>query len=264
MTGENKKERVRAVVDRLCGGPVMNALAPPRSQLDISRPNIHDSKAEYLHERATVDKALTGIGDALEALIGNLSEDDNSQSKMFNRLTSVIDLGARHRTSGQQPKTASELIRLNAAQNSLSINGLKLLLDFRIELRERLVELQDQEAQFWSVKHRPANYYARAIALRLARLYASEFHKRPTYGTSRDGGHPSTDFCRALEEIFEILEIKASVKSTAKWAIDGLTEEDLHQRPPLTIGELRTAIGGGDPDNAILSLLGAMKKDPTK
>ena len=133
------------------------------------------------------------------------------------------------------------MIRKNKADTGLWHNSLWALSDLLFELDERHKELRDQEKQFWTVSHRAPNYYARAIALRLARLYAMEKGKRPTFGTARDGGHPSTDFGRALEEVFAVLEVRASVKGAAKWAIEQLTDDDL-KRPQLG-ALLRTSDG---------------------
>ena len=90
--------------------------------------------------------------------------------------------------------------------------------------------MKDQEELFWSTNHRPPNYYARTIALRLARYYARETQERPTVGTSGDGGHPSTAYTKALEEVFEELGIKATVRLPAKWAVNQITEDDLKPR----------------------------------
>ncbi len=97
--------------------------------------------------------------------------------------------------------------------------------------QERLNELKDQEIEFWSVSYRAPKSYARTIALRLARLYALHKRQKPPFGTARDGNHPSTDFGRALEEIFDILNIEATVRNPAEWAIDQLTEDEIN--PPV-------------------------------
>ncbi|MEO1028814.1 MAG: hypothetical protein AAFX02_07120 [Pseudomonadota bacterium] len=91
------------------------------------------------------------------------------------------------------------------------------------------------------MSHRAPDYYARAIALRLARLYASEVGERPTYGTSGETGEPSTGYTRALRDVFEILEIDAREKIYATWAVKHLNDDDLKTaRPPglATVGGL--------------------------
>ncbi|WP_424989907.1 hypothetical protein [Fluviibacterium sp. S390] len=259
MKDPSIEEQVASVVDRLLGRPVQNALAPAGATLDVSRPNIHDHKSEYLREKGAVDRALEGISGLLEAVLGDRSKKTPEHEAMFSRLRTVVDHGARRRLAVRRPDSTSELIRMNAIQDGLTINALQVLLDYRQELTQRLAELKVQERQFWAVKHRPANYFARAVALRLARLYAAEEGERPSYGTSRDGGHPSTEYCRALEEIYGILEIKASVKSAAKWAVNNLTDDDLKTNVSSSIGDLLTVVGGGNRENAYLTLEGAFR-----
>lgn len=74
--------------------------------------------------------------------------------------------------------------------------------------------------------------------MRFARLYARETSKRPTFGISSQGNHPSTEFGRALEQVFEILNIKANVRNAAVWAIDQLSEDDLRPPQNALLGEL--------------------------
>ena len=132
------------------------------------------------------------------------------------------------------------MIRKNAADAGLTYCLIFLLMDLIKDLNQRRQELENQGAAFWNLSGRAPNYYARTIALRFARVIARETGMKPTFGTARDGGHPSTEFGRALEQVFETLEIKASVRNAAKWAIDQLTEEDLKPEPKnyLTMGSL--------------------------
>ena len=93
------------------------------------------------------------------------------------------------------------------------------------------MDLKDHKEKFWKFKHRAPDYYARTIALRLAKLFAREVGQRPTFGTAAEGDYPSTAYGRALEEVFEILEIKQKVRTHAKWAIQQITEEDMNPPP---------------------------------
>jgi hypothetical protein len=94
----------------------------------------------------------------------------------------------------------------------------------------------------------------RAIALRLARLYAREKGERPTFGTARDGGHPSTNYGRALERIFEPLGIKDGVRRPAEWALAQLTDDDL--RPVSTIALLGGVFALGVRPDLLSEVLG--------
>jgi hypothetical protein len=245
-------------------GPSQNALRPV-PHLDVSRPNIHHSKKEFLRELAAVQAALDRASGALNAL---LPEDGDTEAEaMTMRIGRAIDDRARRSRSRLQVHDVTSLLRKNLADTGFYINALWALVDLSSDLQDRRNELKDQEKQYWAVNHRPANHYARAIALRLARLYAQEKGIRPTFGTARDGGHPSTDYGRALEQIFAALDIKGSVRNPAKWAIDQLTEEDVRPARSILGGLLGVSAGqrsSGEPRNALADIMGALEKGPEK
>lgn len=91
---------------------------------------------------------------------------------MLSRLRPVIDQKLR----GIAPKTGLndgfELIRKNVADLGGFTASALILLDLWTVLAERLHELKSQDEKFWDVSHRPPNYYARAIALRLAKVFS--------------------------------------------------------------------------------------------
>ena len=222
----------QALVERAPGNALRFLLVPA---LDTSRPNIHDSKAEFQAELEKVKGALSGLHAALAHLDRPAADDDLRQKAAYGRFQSAIDQSARKRVAGLKSTSAFQLIRKNKAEVGLLHSSVLALVDLSFALEERREELELQGKEFWSVKNRPPNYYARAIALRLARLYARARGKKPTFGTARDGGHPSTDFGRALEEVFSIIEIRANVRRAAEWAIAELTEDDLK---PLPMGSI--------------------------
>jgi hypothetical protein len=224
----DRHERIRDVVGRLLGLSPRNALAFIPA-LDISRPNIHDSKAEFLAELEIVSGTLSQLRRAFDAL-APFPEEDRPRMKIVDRLLVAVDQSARQRLAGLFPTSAAELLRKNNVEIGLYLSSLRMIADLISELEVRLRELRAQEKEFWTVKNRPPRYYARTIAQRLARIYASEKGEKPTSGVARDGGHPSTEFGRALEEVFAILEIKADVRRAAEWAIGELTADDLEPR----------------------------------
>lgn len=240
LSAEEKAARVAAVVDRLLGRSPQNALAGPVPGLDISKPNVHDSKAESDAEVARVNRALAGLRDAVDQLHpGARGKEGHEQSAVSADFRSFIDRSARRRVAGIEPESASDLIRRNNAQVGFFFSSLYCMLDLISALEDRLGELEGQRRLFWTVSSRPPHYFARALALRLARLYAREKGERPTVGKSRDGNYPSTDFGRALEEVFAIVGVDANFRNAAKWAVDELTEADLKKvfetRPALRI-----------------------------
>ncbi len=205
---------------------------------DTTKPNQHDSKAEFQRELDAVSGALTHLDAALDVLGSN--DEEGEHFAMLRRLAPIID----HKLRKAAPRTgladSTELTRKNVAEVGGYTTSYFIMLEFSLALTERYQELKDQEDKFWKLNHRAPDYYARAIALRLAKLFAQEVGERPTYGTAALGGHPSTSYARALEDVFDILEIKQKVRTHAKWAIQQITDEDL--APP--------------PKNALASLLG--------
>lgn len=233
--------RLHKIVDALLGRRSLNALARLDPPFNVSKPNLHDSKAEFQHEFEAVQRAFEGLDQVLQAFLGRETEEEAAKrSEMTKRVAAAVDASARRLVGELDADNITNMLRKNAMDRGLFWVSLSLALDLRSELYNRIKELRDQQRDFWSVPNRPPNYYARTVALRLARLYARETGNKPTFGLARDGGHPSTDFGRALEQVFDVLKIKAKVRRPAEWAISQLTEEDF--RPPLT-GDLGGLLG---------------------
>lgn len=230
MADPSIEERIQAVVDSLLGNEPPGDPLIPRPRLDISRPNIHDSKGEFQFELEAVRTAIGGLKSTMEALFAT-EDDEPLKKEMVSRLQAALDEKAVHDKRSSKPRSVFELIQNNAVETGFYSNSIIAVYELNRILEHRERELLDQEQEFWTVSHRPPKYYARSIALRLARLYAKKTGKKPTFGTAREGSYPSTDYGRALEQIFEILEIKADVKKAAEWALDQLTEDDLNPPP---------------------------------
>jgi len=261
MQEKSQEDQIDEVLDKLIGQS--NALSGkgllgsflPR--LDVSRPNIHDDKKEFLKEKNTVEAVVNKLDATFRLLLG--AKDDAAHSDMVVRLRAAIDAGGMKRLRGMSTESGRELALKNILETGLYYNSQLVILDTLSVYKERLKELKDQEIQFWSVSNRPPNYYARTIAVRLARLYAKEKGQKPTFGISREGNHPSTEFGRSLEQIFLILGIKASVRNAAVWAIDQLTEEDWS--PGYNALAMGSLLGAPNPNpsrltrNALLNVL---------
>jgi hypothetical protein len=240
---EFKDEQLRAVQDA-----VSELLAPWNAlrsmpALDVSKPNFHDSKAEFLRELEAVETVIGSLETALDALIPEDRKTDEGMNQMVWGILDAVDASARRTITVASPNTITDMIRKNKADTGYYIHALWTLVDFKEFLEDRRNELKDQERQYWSQKHRSPKHYPRAIALRLARLYAREKGERPTFGTARDGGHPSTNYGRALEKIFAALGIKNGVRRPAEWALAQLTDDDL--RPTPVTGLLGGLLGHG-------------------
>lgn len=192
---------------------------------DISQPNFHLSKAEFSAELQAVEKALKDAVSLVSFLAAPYREEDELKA-VATPVCNAINDHAWKAARAVHPKTPGELIQKNAGEMDLSLSTAVLLIDVHSGLISRFEQLKDHERTYWDVKGRAPNHYARAIALRFARLVAKHTGKRPTVGVSREGNFPSTDFGRALEEIFELLDINAVFRRHAQWAVAELTDDD--------------------------------------
>ncbi|MEP4194330.1 MAG: hypothetical protein ABJL99_01705 [Aliishimia sp.] len=214
------------VFEVLLERPVKNAFALYGAPIDVDKPNQHDSKPAFNRELNSVKESLAHTSGLLRQLIGDDADSKQIKARR-SELIARIDEVAYGRGEPKKTQNSFEILLLNARVAGFTTSCIYHLVTLEFALETRLRELRDQDAEFWSVSSRPPNYYARTISLRTARLYAKEKGVKPTLGTARDGGHPSTDFGRALESIFAVLGIKSNVRSPAKWAIGQLTDADL-------------------------------------
>ena len=238
MDSQDQTDRLHDVVNEMLGRSMTNALSRYTPPFDITKSNHHDSKSEFLAEKAAIERAIRGAEDVMAFFTGDDRTEDDAAKARQRGYRDRIDEQARKYRTDAPVKSALDVIRNAAVQSSQSVSTFVLLLDFKHQLEIRLQELDDQEKEFWTVSNRPPNHYARTIALRVARLYAKERQTKPTFGLSRDGGFPDTDFGRALEKIFQILGISIRPRGPAEWAIAQLTEVDLKPAPTGILGGL--------------------------
>lgn len=227
MDSPTKEQLIHQLCVALFGERPQNALRGYDPYLDISRPNFHDSKREFLLELETVEAVITHCEGIFERLI---QDGDKASDEHKAMVKSVSDAVNRHSSQSLAHKknlaTASDLAVRNIIDSGFYLNSIIVTFYMSDAYQRRLIELKQQEADFWNVSHRPPNYYARTIALRFARLFARQREIKPTFGTTSDGSFPSTDYGRALEELFSILGIKANVRKAAEWALSQLKESD--------------------------------------
>ena len=256
-------EHLKEIVGRFCEPPPsFGLMAQHTSGLDTSKPNLHDNKAEFLEGMGAVETALQNTEGLLDFLMARYKK-DRPEHETAMRVSEFIDEKARAEVRQKPAETPADVVASGAVDVGLTLSTLYLLIDLAFQLRDRKQKLKDQEAVYWSSKSRPPNHYARTIALRFAKLIARGTGQKPTYGTSRDGGHPSTEFGRALEEIFSLLGISANVAHPARWAIKQLTEDDMEPAPQnaLMMGGL---LGYSAPRNALMDYAETLSKGEKK
>jgi hypothetical protein len=224
-------ERLWTIAERFSVPKPVGLVGTDAPPFDISRPNSHDSKSEFLQEKRTVSSALESAKPLLALILNGVSTKGGPEHAAIRRVLKSVDANVRSNRRTGRLETVFDLTRSNAASIGASTVLVLLLFDFVEALESREQELKSQEEDFWSGVGRAPNHYARTIALRFAKVVARASGRKPTFGTARDGGHPSTDFGRALEEIFKVLDVGADVRNAAKWAISQLTEDDLKTLP---------------------------------
>lgn len=233
-------------------------LAAGDNPFEISRPNEHDSRADFKREYDAVVGAIENISHLMSLLLP--AEDDEDGGKMMDRLSPIINHKMRSNSRRLQPDSSMNLVRRNVGDVGGYTATMWALVDFRAALRDRAQELEDQKSKFWNLPHRAPDHYARAIALRLARLFAEQTGQYPTYGTSGITGEASTSYTRALREVFVLLEIKPSERTYAEWAVSQLTDDDLK---PASNALLRAMMAGPLPGLGD-GILGALARDLDK
>ena len=265
MDEQERDDRLREIASRFGWFPPPALLTAGRPPFDITKPNLHDTKAEFLEETRAVDDALEHASALIQFIMTKYSDDDPGYD-VAQRVCKFVDDEARRGLNRKPSETIIDMILRNAVDHGLTLVTIFLLLDVKRQLKKRKQELADQKAVYWSSAHRAPNHYARTIALRFAKLVASSSGKCPTFGTSRDGGHPSTEFGRALEEIFELLGIEANVRHPARWAIGQLTDADLMPVPPPGLFGLGTGLGSttAPPKNPLSVIAEFLSEDPKK
>ncbi|WP_306121173.1 hypothetical protein [Roseovarius sp. MMSF_3359] len=230
----------------------MNALAPPIPPIDITKPNAHDSKAEFQYEQ----KAVKACVENLRATVHLLAPDKviPDQGILVDRLRPVIDQKLRSQASRSEIEDARSLALKNVAETGGYNTSLFVLLELWTALEARQQELIDQEEKFWNINHRAPDYYARVIAIRLAKLFAKEVGQRPGYGTAAITGDPSTSYSRALKKTFKLLKIKAGVRTHGEYAVAQVTDDDLK---PL-VNSLAQMMESGRTSNRPMGLIGGL------
>ena len=211
--------------DSFLGGP----------KLDTTRPNLHENKHDFQEE---FDFVLKSSDDLFSLYHGLISYDEVEKFSPYGISFNFFSQALDRRKSERHPKTALDLILDNIRNVDYLAAMKRVIFDLYLSFSNRKSELEEQQKLFWSTQGRPPDHYARAIALRLAKLYGRQKYTKPTIGTSSDGDHPSTEFGRFLQELFEILEIETGFRLPAEWAIDQLTDEDVGMQNSLGLFDL--------------------------
>lgn len=139
-------------------------------------------------EQRIVKNVLNCLSGILTELNDPKDADPSEGAKISNQVALAVEMSAIRRKRPSVPKVPLDLVMQNLTQVGFFGGSIRVVSEMAEYFIERHQELRRQEAEFWTVKNRPPNYYARTIALRFAKFFARQKGAKPTFGTSKDGG----------------------------------------------------------------------------
>jgi len=222
--------RLHEIVEPICGSVPDDRLSRHLPPFDISREAMHDTKAAFLIEKEAVERALVHAEGLFEVLKLGIRSDDQASLEVASMLEK-LDRGADANLKPQRPNSTIDLVAQSAGSVGFSLCLARMVIEAIHQLKQQEILLKRQEKEFWNVSGRPPNHHARNIALRFARHVARATGRRPTVGKSSEGNFPSTEYSRALEQIFMVLEIEADFRRAGNWAVKQLKPEDYRTEP---------------------------------
>lgn len=196
------------------------AWAPP---FFLHSPTRHQSNPDFNVELAAVSGLVANITSVLKIY----TEGDDATKIELEALRVEIDDAARRQIEPSIPSNPIEFAVLTSRSASLTATTLIGLVRWHKQLKKRLDELLEEKQLFWAAAHNHAHPHARALALRLAKFYASETGLRPTRKTRERYSEASTSYALALAELFEIMSIPRDTRAPMVWAINRITDDDL-------------------------------------
>lgn len=113
---------------------------------DLSKPNEHNNKAEFIREKETVEASLEGLEVVIGSLIG--AKEDPHRDEIAARLKSVLNAKFRSGAPMTDLRDSYRLIKKNVADVGGYAASIFIMLDLQSALRLRLDELRDQEKKF--------------------------------------------------------------------------------------------------------------------
>lgn len=200
---------------------------------DISRPNLHDPKAEFSAEFSLVSAALGHVEALIDLFRARGAEINAEETAHLTRVIDAVNLAVRNGTRKKKihEGRSRDLVVQNFRDTGFTANFAAVLIDMELGLRIRQAELTEQKELFWKTGHRSKSPYPYAIAYRFAHFYISQTGNPPKFGTSSHDGKPSTRFGNCLEEVFDILGIDAGIRGPAVSAAKEVVAEFFRNVP---------------------------------
>lgn len=212
-----RRERIVVALERMVGGP----LPKPATLGGGFEPQIPDFYAvatavpPYRDLKKTIEK-LKSLRDALANAQSAWKDSESLRTTLF------VEGAKTFRVEIHDGLTLSNIMRISGIPGSAELANLHALYvtDVALAKHEEMMRVH-----FPRGKGRKANARAYGVAEALALYYLKVLRKKPGYGTT--DGYASGPYMRTLEEIFEILGIRANTRGPAKAACDAITDDDV-------------------------------------
>jgi hypothetical protein len=223
----DRDSRICDVLTRMIGREVVPGRGAQSSIFDFLSgppvaPSFHEFPQFESYRQATdaLEKARR-IENMCEKLLSEMNSDVDIIDS-FSHDQTIRDLVAAHRG----PMLVS-MAAIYGIGESTAVCVALLKLGMRLEA-ERIERAK--QSLFKKAHGRPTNMKAAYIADTLAKFYLQHVKERPTYGSNE--GYPSTPFCRALQELFELFDVGLGFIGPAKKAAKAITDVDVRRANP--------------------------------
>lgn len=189
------------------------------STINGDHPYIFDRKGDL----TKIKKRLEITQRKIEAVMQNFAELDKAG------LLDTLDSGIRARVRGMPVESAYDLICDNCIKAGAARIAVEMMGVLSSEIDEYKTKIAEAEAK-WPKNRNKAR--AMHVADEIAEVYVSHLGKKPSYGTEGhkdDAGQSkkwaSTDFSRAVHEIFSILKVDGNPDEAAMHSAQKYTDK---------------------------------------
>jgi hypothetical protein len=128
MIDDNIAERINEIADRFYERPRRTVLGTSPLPFDISKPNLHDTKQEFLAERKLVDKSAKNAEELFRILTYRY-DDDHALKDVSQELCQYVDDVVKASTSKDEIKAPSDLVKRNAIDIGITYSLAYMVLD---------------------------------------------------------------------------------------------------------------------------------------
>lgn len=222
-----RDRRIKAALERMLGtqlaapsplGGFSGSVLP-----EFGDPDLHSSYEELKDNIENLEMLVSKLKILLELLVS----EEKKRPALFAKIDHELQEDKYHIM--QNGLCISSLMILHGTTDA----ALHAILNILFGLQLKLLPIKEEmRAHYPKGRGRRRNARAYLVAEQLARFYLRQKREKPTWGVRND--YKSTPYSTALEEIFEILEIRAASRGPAKAACKGISEADLKQeRQPI-------------------------------